>query len=218
MKITTKNTCQLYLITPPILDLLTFSETLKKTLNVGGIAAIQLRLKEVNERSICKAAEVLVPIAHSHNTKFIMNDHPELAKKTGCDGVHIGQKDATYQKARNILGKNAIIGVTCHDSRNLAIEASRKGADYVAFGAFFPTFTKKTSYTPDLEILKWWTETTTLPSVAIGGITTKNCCPLIESGANFLSVISGVWNHKNGPEKAIHEFNQCIKNYSEFKQ
>jgi len=140
-----------------------------------------------------------------------MNDRPDLAQRTGCDGVHVGQQDASYKDARALLGPSAIVGVTCHDSRHLAMEAGDQGADYVAFGAFFPTDTKETQHKPDPEILTWWSEATTVPCVAIGGITVENCPPLVYAGADFLSVISGVWNYPDGPAAAVQAFNKCFE-------
>jgi thiamine-phosphate pyrophosphorylase len=204
--------CRLYLITPPLMEPATFADTLSQALDGGDVAAVQLRLKDVDDTAICQAADILAPIAQSHNVAFIMNDRPDLAHKTGCDGVHVGQSDASYAEARQLLGDQAIVGVTCHDSRHLALEAAEHGADYVAFGAFFPTSTKDTKHKPEPDILTWWSEATTVPCVAIGGITIANCPPLVKAGAGFLSVISGVWDHPDGPAAAVTAFNQCIQN------
>jgi len=206
-----QNTCRLYLITPPRLEPTAFSDTLAQALDAGDVAAVQLRLKDVDDDAICRAAEVLAPIAQSRDVAFIMNDLPDLAQRTGCDGVHVGQQDASYKDARALLGPSAIVGVTCHDSRHLAMEAGDQGADYVAFGAFFPTDTKETQHKPDPEILTWWSEATTVPCVAIGGITVENCPPLVYAGADFLSVISGVWNYPDGPAAAVQAFNKCFE-------
>ncbi|MEL0106193.1 MAG: thiamine phosphate synthase [Rhodospirillales bacterium] len=206
-----QNTCRLYLITPPRLEPTAFSDTLAQALDAGDVAAVQLRLKDVDDDAICRAAEVLAPIAQSRDVAFIMNDRPDLAQRTGCDGVHVGQQDASYKDARALLGPSAIVGVTCHDSRHLAMEAGDQGADYVAFGAFFPTDTKETQHKPDPEILTWWSEATTVPCVAIGGITVENCPPLVYAGADFLSVISGVWNYPDGPAAAVQAFNKCFE-------
>lgn len=207
-----KTTCRLYLITPPNCEPAAFADTLAEALDAGDVAAVQLRLKDVDDDVICRAAETLVPVAQSRDVAFIMNDRPDLAKKTGCDGVHVGQQDASYQEARDMLGDNAIVGATCHDSRHLAMEAGDQGADYVAFGAFFPTNTKDTTHKPDPEILTWWSEATTVPCVAIGGITVENCPPLVHAGADFLSVISGVWDYPEGPAAAVQAFNRCFQN------
>jgi len=199
--------CRLYLITPPKLDPRAFAETLKRALGAGDVACLQLRLKGVPDEEIVRAAEILLPIAQQAGVAFILNDRPDLATRLGCDGVHIGQEDASYAEARAALGSNMIVGVTCHASRHLAIEAAESGADYVAFGAFFPTQTKETQAHADAEILKWWSDLMVVPCVAIGGITVENAAPLVAAGADFLAVSSGVWDHPGGPEAAVKAFN-----------
>ena len=205
-----KSRCRLYLITPTKIIIDTFKDKLATALDGGDVACVQLRLKEATRGEVLRAIEVLAPIVQEHNAAFILNDNPELAAQTGCDGVHIGQEDLAYDQAREIVGPNAIIGVTCHDKRYLAIEAAEKGADYIAFGAFFPTITKKTKSQPEIDILKIWSTMTTVPSVAIGGITHKNCPPLIQAGADFLAVISAVWDYQAGPEASVKAFNELI--------
>jgi thiamine-phosphate pyrophosphorylase len=153
---------------------------------------------------------VLRPVAQARGTAFILNDRPDLAAATGCDGVHIGQQDASYDEARRLLGADGIVGVTCHASRDLALDAAEAGADYVAFGAFFPTSTKVSGHRADLEILRWWSEIMTVPCVAIGGITPENCAPLVAAGADFLAVVSAVWNHPEGEAAAVKRFIQAI--------
>ena len=140
----------------------------------------------------------------------ILNDRPDLASALGCDGVHVGQEDASVASARRIMGKSAMIGATCHDSRHLGMEAAEQGADYVAFGAFYPTATKETLHRPELEILTVWQETMEIPSVAIGGITIDNAAPLIAAGADFLAVSAGVWSHPQGPAEAVRRFSQLL--------
>jgi thiamine-phosphate pyrophosphorylase len=159
---------------------------------------------------VLRAAELLLPICVRHEVAFIVNDRPDLALKAGADGVHVGQEDASYASARALLGEDRIVGVTCHDSRHLAMEAAEAGADYVAFGAFFPTTTKPSHYRPDLELLRWWSEIMTVPSVAIGGIKVENCAPLVEAGADFLAVVTGVWDYPKGPAQAVKDFNAAI--------
>jgi thiamine-phosphate pyrophosphorylase len=149
-------------------------------------------------------------VAQQRGVAFLMNDRPDLALATGCDGVHVGQEDGTYAEARRILGLGRIVGVTCHASRHLAIEAAEAGADYVAFGAFFPTSSKETKHHADVELLRWWSEIMTVPSVAIGGITPDNCAPLVKAGADFLAVISAVWDHPQGPAAAVKSFLRAI--------
>ncbi|MBI1180031.1 MAG: thiamine phosphate synthase [Alphaproteobacteria bacterium] len=198
---------RLYLITPPQIDPSPFSETLTEALEGGDVACLQLRLKNVPEAEVRLAAETLLPICQAYDVAFLINDDPVLAKAVGADGCHVGQDDTPYDEARRILGPDAIIGVTCHDSRHLAMVAGEAGADYVAFGAFFPTATKapKARATPD--ILTWWQELMEIPCVAIGGITADNCRPLVEAGADFLAVAAGVWGHDKGAGEAVRLFN-----------
>lgn len=205
----TSSRCRLYLVTPPAIKS-TFSEELKAALGAGDVAALQLRLKEAADDDIKRAAEQLMPITAAHDVAFILNDRPDLAQLVGADGVHIGQEDASYADARAHLGAHRIVGITCHDSRHLAMEAGEMGADYVAFGAFFPTTSKEPKTRADLDLLRWWSEIFEIPCVAIGGITVENCTPLIQAGADFLAVIGGIWNHPQGPAKAIQAFNATI--------
>ncbi len=199
--------CRLYLITPPKLEPTSFGEILKRALGAGDVASLQLRLKDTNDDDIRRAADVLMPISQKAGVAFIVNDRPDLAASIGADGVHIGQDDMAYADARALLGPNRIIGVTCHDSRHLAIDAAEAGADYVAFGAFFPTSTKDAKTRADIELLSWWAEVMVVPSVAIGGITVENAGPLIEAGADFVAVSAGVWEYPEGPGAAIQAFN-----------
>jgi len=203
--------CRLYLISPPTFEAKAFADTLKRALDAGDVASFQLRLKDVPEDEIRRAVDVLMPVAQKHDVAFVLNDRPDLARAFGCDGVHVGQEDASYHEARLILGKNAIVGVTCHDSRHLAIEAAEAGADYVAFGAFFPTATKEAKSHAEPELLQWWSEMMVVPVVAIGGITTENAAPLVEAGADFLAVSNGVWGHENGPAAAVKAFNALFR-------
>src|SRR5271170_6804390 len=201
-------TSRLYLITPPALDPDRFAKDLVEALAGGDVACLQLRLKEVDDAAIRRAARVLRPIAQERGVAFIMNDRPDLAAELGCDGVHVGEEDAPYAEARRLLGPDRIVGVTCGDSRHRAIAAAEVGADYVAFGAFFPSNTKtgaKFRATP--EVLRDWSETTVVPCVAIGGITQENCAPLIEAGADFLAVIGAIWSYPKGPRAAVRDFN-----------
>jgi len=202
-----KQRCRLYLITPPRLEPISFAENLKRALSGGDVASLQLRLKDVPDDEIMRCGEILMPIAQKAGTAFIVNDRPDLAAKLRADGVHVGQEDASYDDARLLMGRDRIVGVTCHDSRHLAIEASDAGADYVAFGAFFPTATKEPKSRASPELLQWWAQTMVVPCVAIGGITVANCAPLIEAGADFLAVAAGVWDYEEGPEAAVKAFN-----------
>lgn len=202
--------CRLYLVTPPRLDPRAFSETLKAALGAGDVASLQLRLKDAGDGEIRRAAEMLMPIAQAAGVAFILNDRPDLAADLGCDGVHIGQDDMAYRQARALMGGNAIVGVTCHASRDLAIEAADAGADYVAFGAFHATATKDAAARADIELLRWWSELMTVPCIAIGGITVENAAPLVEAGADFLAVCAGVWSFPDGPAAAVKAFNTLL--------
>lgn len=203
--------CRLYLITPPAFEPHGFGETLAGALDAGDVASLQLRLKGVDDDGIRRATEQLMPVCQSRDVAFLINDRPDLAAELGADGVHIGQEDAGYDAARGLLGPGRIVGVTCHASRHLAMGAAEAGADYVAFGAFFPTGTKEAKGPADLELLRWWSEVMIVPSVAIGGITPENCRPLVEAGADFLAVVAGVWTHQGGPPAAVAAFNKVIE-------
>ena len=201
---------RLYLVTPASLDPTEFRDALAAVLDAGDVAAVQLRLKEAGDDAIRRACDVLRPVAQQRGVAFLLNDRPDLAAETGCDGVHVGQQDAPYGEARALLGADRIVGVTCHSSRDLALDAAEAGADYVAFGAFFPTTTKVSGYRADLEILRWWAEIMTVPCVAIGGITPENCGPLVAAGADFLAVVSAVWAAPEGPAAAVKAFEAAI--------
>ena len=203
--------CRLYLITPPAFEPRAFGETLAGALDAGDVACLQLRLKDADDDVVRRAAEVLMPICQGRDVAFLINDRPDLAAEIDADGVHVGQEDADYETARRLLGSDRIVGVTCHASRHLAMEAAEAGADYVAFGAFFPTETKEPKGAADLELLRWWSEVMLVPSVAIGGITLENCRPLVEAGADFLAVVAGVWAHEAGPSAAVAGFNEIIE-------
>jgi thiamine-phosphate pyrophosphorylase len=202
---------RLYLITPPELDPAAFSPLLEAALAAGDVACLQLRLKGASDDAIRAATSVLMPIAHKYNVAFLMNDRADLAKELDCDGVHIGQEDGTLAQARALLGKERIVGVTCHASRDLGFEAAENGADYVAFGAFFPSSTKPDPKGhADFDLVADWTSHVTVPCVAIGGITPENCGPLVEAGADFLAVSGAVWNHPSGPAAAVKAFLDAI--------
>jgi len=192
--------CRLYLITPPRLDdLAAFAHVLAGALDAGDVAALQIRLKDAPDEVIAAAVEVLGVIAQSRGVAVI-----------DCDRVHVGQSDASYAEARRLVGPNRMVGVTCHDSRHLAMEAAEAGADYVAFGAFHPTSTKDAPTRADPEILSIWQETMATPCVAIGGITADNAAPLATAGADFIAVSAGVWAHPDGPAAAVKALNTAI--------
>jgi thiamine-phosphate pyrophosphorylase len=198
--------CRLYLISPPKLSAANFLGPLKEALKGGDVASFQLRLKDVSDHEIRRTVDTLRPVVQGAGTAFILNDRPDLAAELGCDGAHIGQEDASYAEARRLL-PSGIVGITCHDSRHLAMEAAEAGADYVAFGAFFPTQTKEPKTRADIDLLRWWSEMMVVPCVAIGGITVANAPLLVEAGADFVAVSAGVWEHPNGPQDAVRQFN-----------
>jgi thiamine-phosphate pyrophosphorylase len=201
--------CQLYLISPQEVGG-TFPDRLRAALAVGPVAAFQLRVKDVDQHALARLAEPLQRICAEAGVAFIVNDDMSLAKRIGADGVHLGQKDGRVEDARALLGPAAQIGVTCHDSRHLAMEAGEAGADYVAFGAFHPTKTKPSDYRPDPSILGWWSTLFTIPSVAIGGITPDNARPLVEAGADFLAVCQAVWGAED-PAAVLARFAEVLK-------
>lgn len=201
-------TCRLYLISPERIEHPSiFAEELRAALAGGDVAAFQLRLKDVDDGAIARAADTLRPICQQRDVAFILNDRPDLAVTLDCDGVHVGQEDMSCAEARRIVGPDRQVGVTAKASRHLAMEAAEAGADYVAFGAFFPSTTKAVTTPADLEIVEWWSALMEIPCVAIGGITVENAAPVIAAGADFLAVAGGVWNHKDGPEAAVRAFN-----------
>lgn len=207
---------KLYLISPPELpDAAAFLALLEQVLATGMVTAVQLRLKRRGEAQsdpglLAAFARDAVPLIQSAGAVAIINDLPDIAVETGADGVHLGQSDMRVKDARARLGPDALIGVTCHASRHLAMEAGEAGADYVAFGAFYPTNTKDTEHRPDPDILAWWQDVMEIPCVAIGGILPDNAAPLIRAGADFLAVSAGVWTHADGPVAAVKAFGEVI--------
>jgi thiamine-phosphate pyrophosphorylase len=205
--------CRLYLVTPPeIADIAAFARELDQALDAGDVASLQIRLKScagvsAPDSHILELGRHIVPRAQDRGVAVLINDRPDLALELGADGVHIGQQDMPYARARKLVGDGAIIGVTCHDSRHFALEAGEAGADYVAFGAFFPTDTKDPAASAEPALLTWWQQMVELPCVAIGGITPHNARPLVQAGADFLAVSAGVWRHGEGPAAAVCEFN-----------
>lgn len=202
--------CQLYLISPPTIDA-TFVDALAAALDGGDVAAFQLRLKGLDEDAIADLAAPLQALCAERDVAFIINDSVALAQRLGADGVHLGQGDGDPREARKLLGPKVQIGVTCHDSRHLAMEAGEAGADYVAFGAFYPTTTKDVLHHAEPSILGWWTTIFELPCVAIGGVTADNAAPLVAAGADFLAVSSAVWNHPAGPGAGVAAFADVLQ-------
>jgi thiamine-phosphate pyrophosphorylase len=200
--------CQLYLISP--LDMTGgFVDRLERALDAGPVAAFQFRVKDVDQHQAARLAEPLLRSCADRGVAFIVNDSIGLAKRLGADGVHLGQGDGDPRQAREVLGLSAQIGVTCHDSRHLAMEAGEAGADYVAFGSFYPTVTKKVGHHPEPVILSWWATMFEMPCVAIGGITPDNAVPLVAAGADFIAVSHAVWG---GDEAAaVKAFAEVLK-------
>jgi len=205
--------CRLYLISPPeVPDIAAFAHALDQALDGGDVACLQIRLKtregiSAPDSHILALGRHIIPRAQDRGVAVLINDRPDLAVELGADGVHVGQSDMSFDQARKLVGPDAIVGVTCHASRHLALEAGEAGADYVAFGAFYPTDTKDPLAKAEPELLAWWQQMIELPCVAIGGITTENARPLVEAGADFLAVSAGVWKHARGPAEAVRAFN-----------
>src|SRR5688572_4487742 len=200
--------CQLYLISP--LDVSgELPQRLERALEAGPVAAFQFRVKGVDQHEAARLAEPLQAICREREVAFIVNDSIALAKRLKADGVHLGQHDCTVREAREALGREAQIGVTCHASRHLAMEAGDGGGDYVAFGAFFPSPTKPSEHHADPELLEWWSGLMEIPCVAIGGITPDNCAPLVEAGADFLAVSSAVWSGEEA--EAVRAFAKKLR-------
>ncbi len=202
---------RIYLVTPPRLDLPEFADLLAAALDVGDVAALQLRLKDADEAAWRRAIEALRPVAQARDVAFLLNDRADLVRETGCDGAHVGQQDMPARQARALLGPDLMLGVTCHDSRDLAMRAGEDGADYVAFGAFYPSSSKQAQYQAEVDIVRWWSELMELPCCAIGGITAENCAPLVRAGADFLAVIGAVWAHPEGPAAGVRALNAAIR-------
>ena len=201
--------CRLYLITPPRIDT-DFPDTLARALDAGDVACLQLRLEDASEDMVRAAIDSLRAVTQSRGVAFLLNNNPGLAVDAGCDGVHIEQDNSPCDQARAAFGPDGIVGVSCHDSRHLAIEAAESGADYVSFGPFHGIPTNEDKELADPDILALWDEATTVPSVAMGGITIENCPPLVRAGADFIAVSSAVWDDPRGAAAAVEDFNMAI--------
>ena len=206
------NKFSIYLITPQKIDLDTFSKKFEEALNTGHIGYAQIRLKDCSVEIILDSIQSLLKISKKYEVPLLINDRPDLAKISGTNGVHLGQSDVSALEARKILGAKSIIGITCHDSINLACNAANSGANYVAFGAFFKSSSKKTNFIAEPSILEWWSKISNTPSVAIGGINQKNFKDLLKKGANYIAAISSIWDHPKGPASAINEYIKEISN------
>lgn len=204
------HSCRLYLITPPALEPAAFADTLAAALDAGDVACVQLRLKDAGDDEVRHAIDRLMPVAQERDVAFLVNDRPDLAAEAGADGVHIGEDDTPFEEARRLVGRDAIIGVSCYNSRHRAMVAAEAGADYVAFGAFFNTETKEAKTRAEPDLLTWWQELMEIPCVAIGGITVTTGTDLVRAGADFLAVSGGVWSYADGPAAAVRDFNAAI--------
>lgn len=214
-KLTTTYSTQIYLITPPnIVNLASFVSNLEKILTACPVACLQIRLKNSPQTRITETAKALLPITQAHETALIINDSPSIAVEIGADGVHLGQSDMDIKSAQQMLSAGSIIGVTCHNSKDLAFKAGSDGAHYVAFGSFFDSKTKPDASPADLELLTWWHETMEIPSVAIGGITVDNARQVIAAGADFIALSSGVWDYPDGPVQAVKRLSALCAQHS----
>jgi thiamine-phosphate pyrophosphorylase len=205
-----KDRSRVYLITPENFHPLPFADLLAAALDAGDVAAVQLRIKDVSDSVWKRTIDVLRPVTQARNVAFLLNDRADLVVQTGCDGAHVGQDDIPAREARRMMGPDSTLGVTCKGSRDLAMTAGEDGADYVAFGAFFPSTTKQVTNQVDPEILRWWAELMEIPSCAIGGITPENCGSLVRAGTDFLAVVGCVWGHPDGPAAGVKALNKAI--------
>ena len=197
----------IYLISPQKIRGPKFYKELNNVLKTNKVKYFQLRLKKISSQNLLKISRKIKKIVKKNNVKFLINDKPLIAKMIGADGCHIGQKDMNFIYARKILGKNKIIGVTCHNSKKLALKAKKHGANYVAFGSFFKSSTKKTTYKANLAILRWAKKKISMPTVAIGGINNSNYKKILSNGADFIACSNYVWNNKKlDPLLAINKF------------
>ncbi len=202
---------RLYLITPPVLAPQAFADPLREALAGGGVASLQLRLEGADEAAWRQAAEVLMPICHAAEVAFLINDKPQLAAELGADGVHLGPEDMPIREAREIVGFKRVIGFSAGDSKHAAFEAGEAEADYVAFGAFFPSPTKDTGLRADLSVIEDWAAISEVPCVAIGGLSPENCGPVVRAGADLVAVSSAVWTHPEGPGAAVEAFARAFR-------
>ncbi len=198
----------IYLISPQKIKGNKFYNKLDQVLKTNKVKYFQLRLKKISNLNLIKISKKIKKITRKNNVKFLINDKPSVAKTVDANGCHIGQKDMNFTVSRKILGKNKIIGVTCHNSKKLALKAKRYGANYIAFGSFFKSSTKKTAYKANLAILRWAEKKISMPVVAIGGINSSNYKKILASGANFIACSNYIWNNKKlDPVSAINKFN-----------
>ena len=201
---------KLYLISPSSLKINEFALSLEEVLSTGLASCFQLRLKNIKDQDIINISKVLKPICNKHDVSFILNDRLDLVNIVGADGVHLGEGDGSILEARKLLGPKAIIGASCYNSKHLAMEAAEQGADYVAFGAFFKTKTKKAKTKVEISIIEDWIFISDVPCIAIGGIDPSNCHELVEAGVDFIAVVGSIWNNTESPANAIKNFKSIL--------
>ena len=201
---------KLYIISPANININEFPSSLEEVLKTGLVACFQLRLKNLNDQELINISKVLKPICNKFDVPFILNDRLDLANKIGADGVHLGEDDSSILDARKLLGPKAIIGASCYNSKHLAMKAAEQGANYVAFGAFFETKTKKAKTKAVMSLIEDWVLISDIPCVAIGGIDSKNCHELVKAGVDFIAVVGAIWNNIDSPRKAILNFKNII--------
>ena len=201
---------KLYIISPANININEFPSSLEEVLKTGLVACFQLRLKNLNDQELINISKVLKPICNKFDVPFILNDRLDLANKIGADGIHLGEDDSSILDARKLLGPKAIIGASCYNSKHLAMKAAEQGANYVAFGAFFETKTKKAKTKAVMSLIEDWILISDIPCVAIGGIDSKNCHELIKAGVDFIAVVGAIWNNIDSPRKAILNFKNII--------
>ena len=202
--------CRLYLVSPPAIEPREFATLLEAALDAGDVAALQLRLKAASDAAILEPPDMRRPSGAGGFGACSLTARRDRARRAGADGVHVGRDDPAVAQARATMGDGCQLGVSCYDSRDRAMEVGEAGADYVAFGSFFPSPTKDTAIRADPDLLSWWSELMELPVVAIGGINASNCAPLVRAGADFLAVVSAVWEHPDGPGAGVRAMNAAI--------
>ena len=197
----------IYLISPQNISNSKFYSDLNQILKTKKIKYFQLRLKKKSNSILIKIAKKIKKITNKNKVKLLINDKPLIAKIVNADGCHIGQKDMSFIRSKKILGEKKIIGITCHNSKKLALNAKKVGVNYVAFGSFFKSSTKKTKYKANLALLRWARKKIDIPIVAIGGINSSNYKKILSNGANFIACSNYVWNNKElDPVSAIKKF------------
>ena len=199
----------LYAITNEDIDFDNIEAVLK-----GGCKVLQYRVKKTPSAQQLKDARSLQKLCHSYKCLFLINDNIALAKEINSDGVHLGQQDSSIENARVLLGEQAIIGITCHNSLGLALVAEQQGASYIAFGAFFNSKTKPQAQRAELELLQQAKQQLSIPIIAIGGITRDNAPLVIERGADMVAVVNDLFASSLSTHKNTDEIEQRAKQFS----